>query len=144
MARSAAGNAARIDGIPELQAKMAQIIDRASGPEAKKIWMKAALVLRDKARDLAPVIRIPKPNPLPWQVPGTLKSAIFAAYGDPSKPYVIVGVNYHRAPQAHWIEYGTAKAGAQPYMRPALTATRSLMVAIIAEGGYKALIEASA
>jgi HK97 gp10 family phage protein len=146
MARSAVtpkGKAVRIEGIPELQAKVALILDRATGNEAKKVWMKAALVLRDEARDLAPVIKIPKPNPRPWQVPGTLKAAIFAAYGDTSKPNVIVGVNYRKAPQAHWIEFGTSNIAAQPYMRPALTATRSMMVAMIAEG-YKALIEAAA
>lgn len=140
---TAGGKAARLEGLPELHAKIAHILDRAAGNEAKQVWMKAALVLRDEARDLAPIIQIPKPNPRPWQVPGTLKSAIFAAYGDPAKPNVIVGVNYAKAPQAHWIEYGTSHSAAQPYMRPALTATRSMMVAIIAEG-YRGLIERAA
>jgi len=146
MARNAltrGGKAVRIEGIAELQANIAKILDRAAGKEAKRIWMKAALVLRDEARDLAPVIREPKTHPKPWQVPGTLKAAVFAAYGDASKPNVIVGVNYKKAPQAHWIEFGTSKIPAQPYMRPALTATRSMMVAIIAEG-YRSLIEEAA
>jgi HK97 gp10 family phage protein len=148
MARSVVtpkGRAARIEGLPELQAKIAKLLlVTTTGREVKRIWMSAALVLRDEARDLAPVIKDPKTHPKPWQQPGTLKKAIFAAYGDPSKPNVIVGVNYRLAPQAHWIEFGTSHAGAQPYMRPALTATRSMMVRIIAEGYQKLIAEAAA
>lgn len=133
------GAAARIEGLPELQAKMAKIIDSSSGIEAKHVWMKAALVLRDEARDLAPVLKKPKKG----HIAGLLKSAIFAAYGDPAKPNVLVGVNYRIAPHAHWVEFGNAHMPAQPFMRPALTATRSMCVAIIAEG-YRKLIEESA
>lgn len=134
---------AELAGLPELHAKMALIIDRVTGQRIKQVWMKAALVLRDKAVSLAPIIKIPRRNPRPWQVPGTLKASIYAAYGDPEKPNVLVGVNYKKAPQAHWIEYGTKSIPPQPYMRPALTATRAEMTAIIAEGTREVIEEAA-
>lgn len=116
---------------------------RAIGRELKRVFMGAALVLRDEARDLAPIIKSNPKNPKPWQAPGTLKSAIFASYGKDTDPNVLVGVNYKRAPQAHWIEFGTSDTPPQPYMRPALTATRPKCVAIIAEG-FQGVIEKAA
>ena len=119
---------------------MAEILDRTTGRKAKEVYMMAGLVLRDEARDLAPIIKKNPKNPKAWQLPGVLKKAIFAAYGKESEPNVLVGVNYKIAPQAHWIEYGTSRIPAQPYMRPALTATRAKCVAIIAEG-FRGIID---
>ena len=167
MARSVVtpkGKAARIEGLPELQAKIAKILDRTTGKDLKRVWMNAALVLRDEARDMAPVLKKPHKG----HVAGLLRSAIFAAYGDPAKPNVLVGVNYRIAPYAHLVEFGgkegkgprmtgdikgrktgnrvqsTGYMPAQPFMRPALTATRSKCVAIIAEGYQKLIEEAAA
>lgn len=136
------GKSVRLEGLNELHEQMAEVINRTNAPEVKRIYMGAALVLRDEARDLAPVIKVPVKNPKPWQRPGMLKKAIFASYGDSSKASVLVGVNYKMAPQAHWIEFGTSGTQAQPYMRPALTATRGKCVNIIAEG-LRNLIEKS-
>lgn len=124
------------EGLGELQAKISRVIDRASGKEVKRIWMGGALVLRDEARDLAPSLKRPKKG----RVAGLLRAAIYAAYGDPSKPNVLVGVNYKMAPHAHWLEFGNSRIPAQPYMRPALLATRAKVIAIIA-GGYRDLID---
>ncbi len=131
------GKAVRLEGMAELQEKISQIIDRATGKDVKKIHMGAALVLRDEARDLAPVLQKPKKG----RVAGLLRSAIFAAYGKDSVSDVLVGVNYKIAPHAHWLEFGNVRIPAQPYMRPAITATRSKVVAVIAEGYRKLLIE---
>lgn len=129
------------EGLGELQAKISRVIDRTGGKEAKRIWMGGALVLRDEARDLAPVLQKPKKG----RVAGLLRSAIYAAYGDPTKPNVIVGVNYKIAPHAHFVEYGTKRGmPAQPFMRPALAATRAKVISIIAEGYRKLIDEAGA
>jgi HK97 gp10 family phage protein len=131
------GKSVRLEGLPELQAKISAIIDRSTGREVKKIHMGGALVLRDEARDLAPILQKPKKG----RVAGLLRSAIFAAYGKESTPDVLVGVNYRIAPHAHWLEFGNVRIPAQPYMRPAITATRSKIVAVIAEGYRKLLID---
>lgn len=121
-------------------------MSRATGQEVKKIWMQAALDLRDSARDFAPVAKAPiihyeAGKPPRTIQPGALRSAIFAAYGEPEKPNVLVGVNYKIAPHAHWLEFGNVRIPAQPYMRPALTLMRSACVATIAEGYRRLLID---
>jgi HK97 gp10 family phage protein len=149
------GKFAIVEGLPDLQKRIADILGRTvSGFEVKKVWMKGAIIIRDEAKRLAPIIQSETHNLKPWQRPGSLKAAIYAAYGKDSAPNVIVGVNYRKAPQAKWIEYGTAerttKTGenrghtpAQPYMRPALITKRAEAIAAMAEG-YRELIEASA
>jgi HK97 gp10 family phage protein len=131
------GKAVRIEGLAELQKRISDILDRTTGERIKRIHMGAALVLRDEARDLAPVLRKPKKG----RVAGLLKSAIFAAYGKDTDPSVLVGVNYRIAPHAHWLEFGNARIPAQPFMRPAIAAVRSKVVAVIAEGYRKLLLE---
>lgn len=131
------GKAFRLEGLPELQANVDKILKavggrkgQAVGEEIKHILMGAALVIRDEAKDLVPVRT------------GLLKSAIFAAYGDPRKPDVLIGVNYKIAPHAHLVEYGArdGEMPPQPYMRPAVQATRAKAANIIAEG-VRRLIE---
>lgn len=134
---TAKGKAVRLEGIPELAANVNKLLatvggskGRAVGQEVKHVLMGGALVVRDEARDLVPVRT------------GKLKSAIFADYGDPKKPDVLVGVNYRIAPHAHLVEYG-ARGGQmppQPYMRPAITATRSKVANIVAEG-FRKIVE---
>jgi HK97 gp10 family phage protein len=126
------GKAVRWEGIPELQSKVDAILAKTGyrqgqkiGNEIKRVLMGGALVLRDEARDLVPVKT------------GTLKSAIFAAYGDERKSDVLVGVNYKIAPHAHLVEYGTSHSAAHPFMRPAITATRAKIANVVAEGFRK-------
>jgi len=116
------GRQARIEGIAELESKIEAILNRATGKEVKTAYMKGALILRDRARELAPVKT------------GLLRSAIFAAYGDPTASNVLVGVNYRIAPHAHLVEYGTKWAAPHPYMRPAISQTRAAVVTKISQG----------
>lgn len=43
------------------------------------------------------------------------------------------GADYHSAFYAHWVEFGTAKAGARPFMRPALDVRKQDAVEAVAE-----------
>jgi HK97 gp10 family phage protein len=143
------GAQVQFEGLPELQAKMAELMSRATGKEVKKIWMQAALVLRDAARDYAPIAPGPvthyeKGQPPRIIQPGALQAAIFAAYGKEDAPDVLVGVNDKQAPHAHWLEFGNARIPAQPYMRPALVLMRSTCVQIIADGYRRLLFEGGA
>lgn len=140
------GRQVRIEGLAELQNNIANLMSRATGTEVKKIWMQAALDLRDAARDYAPIakediVHYEKGQPKRIIKPGALRAAIFAAYGEKDKPNVLVGVNYRIAPHAHWIEFGNSRIPPQPYMRPALSLMRSSAVSTIAEGYRKLLIE---
>lgn len=100
------------------------------GKEVKEVYMGAALLFRDEARRRAPVRS------------GRLRRAIFADFGDPVKPNVIVGVQYFlhgkrqiaMAPHAHLVEFGTRNSPARPFMRPAVTASKDRMSNAIASG----------
>jgi HK97 gp10 family phage protein len=125
------GKAVRWEGIPELQANVNKLLaemghreGQVVGKKVKRVLMGAALTVRDEARDLVPVRT------------GKLKSAIFANYGDERKPNVLVGVNYKIAPHCIFVEYGArgGEMAAQPYMRPAITATRSAVANMVADG----------
>lgn len=128
------GNVARdvfkLEGVDEIKKNIAKILDRTSGEKIKKVYMRAAMIAVREARSIVPVRT------------GKLRDAIFADYGDPTKPNVLVGVNYRKAPHAHLVEFGTVKTPAHPYFRPAVTATRSLMAATIIEG-FKEILDES-
>lgn len=146
------GRQVQIEGLEKLQANIADLMSRATGKEVKKIWMQAALILRDTAIEYAPMAKGPithyeKGQPKRIIEPGALKAAIFAAYGKPDAPNVLVGVHFKPgndlpgAPHAHWIEFGNSRIPAQPFMRPALSSSRSACVAAIADGYRTLLIE---
>ena len=118
----------KIEGVEEIQRNIGKVLDRATGEEIKKTYMRGAMILVREAKSIVPVLT------------GKLRDAIFAAYGDPSKSNVIVGVKYKKAPHAHLVEFGTVKAGPHPYMRPAISASRSSIAATIIEG-FKRIVD---
>ena len=119
---TARGKAFQLEGVEEIRRNVGKILTKARAKDVKRIYMRAAMVLRNEARDLAPARS------------GRLKSAIFAAYGNPDKQSVLVGVNYRIAPHAHIVEFGSSHAPPHAYMRPAMTYTRSMVVRLIKEG----------
>ncbi len=122
-------------GIPEMLKRIDRISKRmATG--VKSVYRRAAMVVRDEARDLVPVRT------------GRLKRSIFAGGGDPTKSNALVGVNQNAkrggAPYGHIIEFGSSTRDAHPFMRPAIRAARPTAAKIIAEGLQKAIEEEAA
>ena len=126
-----ARKAMRLEGLEDVLGRLENVIDRTTGKEAKEIMLKAGLILRDDARDRAPVQT------------GALKRAIFAARGDENKPNVLVGVNYKIAPHAHLVEFGTVKTNARPYMRPAISSASPKMAQTMKDGFEKIIKDAA-
>ena len=128
--------AIQFEGIDQI-VRNANALARAGGygnadiaQEYKRSLITAALMVRDEARALVPVDT------------GLLRNSIFAAYGDPKKSDVIVGVNTRMAVStsggetrtyAGVIEYGNDEHPPQPYMRPAVTSTRPLIARVLKE-----------
>lgn len=131
-----------LEGIPELVANANKLMRKTgySGGEVarelKQGLMTGALIIRDEAKDLVPVKT------------GRLQSAIFAAYGDRKKADVLVGVNT-RIPvdpdnpeagnYAGIVEFGDDERPPQPYMRPAIQATRPVVARVVSEKLKKAI-----
>lgn len=124
--------AMKLEGVPQLVKTLEDMAktlngegDAAMTERLKQITLKPAMVVRDEARDLVPVVT------------GALKAAIFAgALKD--KPGALVGVK--GVFYAAFVEFGTSKASAHPYFRPALNGTRPLYANMIS-GDLKALID---
>jgi hypothetical protein len=110
-----------VSGVEEIKANIAGKLDKFLGMAAKQVFMKAAMIAVKEIKDLAPVKS------------GKLRDAIFADYGDPKKPNVLVGVNYKKAPHGHLAEFKN-HGGDQPFFRPGITATRAPMAVVIVEG----------
>ena len=131
-----------VEGIPELAASANKLMRQCGygnaevAKELKTGLMAGALIIRDEAKDLVPVRT------------GRLKSAIFAAYGDRRKTDVLVGVNTRipvdpkhpeRGNYAGIVEFGDDERRPQPYMRPAIQATRPVVARVISERLRKAI-----
>jgi HK97 gp10 family phage protein len=127
---------AKIDGVDETYDNLERILkytDNSAGIMLKEEFLKAAMVLRDRAKALVPVRT------------GRLRDAIFATKKAIEKPNVLAGVSRRgprAAPYANIVEYGRHGAQAHPFFRPAITSARGAMAKIIIEGFQKVIAQA--
>ena len=129
-----ARKALRIEGIEEIQAKLANVINAATGKQAKDVYVEAAVYGKNQVVPLVPVKT------------GALRRAIFAARGDENKPDALLGVNYRIAPHAHLVEFGHGgphPAGPHPYMRPGVTRAAPGIARIIKDGLLQVIDDAA-
>jgi HK97 gp10 family phage protein len=129
------GKAAKIEGVPQLINTLKDIAATMNGEGAdamtamlKEAIMKPAMVIRDEAKDLCPVVT------------GKLRDSLFAA---PIKSKIGAIVGTKGVYYAQWVEKGTVKTNAHPYFRPAMNATRPLFTNMIA-GDLNKVIDAVA
>lgn len=63
-----------------------------------------------------------------WFEAGALKNAIYQAYSEDNssadRATYHVSWNQRKAPYGHWVENGSSRAAAQPFLRPAFEASR--------------------
>lgn len=108
------GKLAQLSGLKELTEQLNDLQFMLESDEVPKALLNAAWLIRDKAKQLAPVRT------------GLLRDAIFAGFGRPDgrqrKASVVVGVKYglNHANHAHLVEFGTSTHAPQPYLRPAV------------------------
>lgn len=139
-----------VQGAREIAAAMRELPRRVDRKILNAGLLAGARLVRDEARAIAPVLKNPDPR---WR-PGTLKKAIQAATIAASRtPYAgEVIVRVRKLTQARiaklkrsaakrgrsvnpidpyywfWVEFGTAKMKAQPFMRPAFEAQKNRAV----------------
>jgi HK97 gp10 family phage protein len=105
---------------------------------------KAAEVVAEKARQKCPVGTISRPiygegqyagKPYTAREPGALKKTIRVVElkGSKARNIRVYAGNYDIF-YARFVEYGTAKTAARPYLRPALTGSRTEIRAILENG----------
>lgn len=132
-----ARKALQIEGLEEIQDRLAAIMNGVTGRQVKDVYYAAGRRLRDRARANAPYDTGRKK--------GThLRDAIFVDRGDGNKPNVLVGVRYfpNGAPHAHLVEYGSARNSGHPYMRPAIAQEAAAIASDIKQGLLKIIEDA--
>ena len=125
-----------VTGLDEINQNIAERLDRMTGMQAKKIWMRAALAIVREIRDNI------------HSITGRLSSGIFAVYGTKNKPNVLVGVSLGgrgKSPHGWVVEHGHAlvawghrllgrEVPAHPYFKTGVKSARPVAAAIIVEG----------
>ncbi len=133
MARQALtkGSAAfKLEGIPELKANVAKVLDRTSAAGLKEVYMDAARVFYEEAYADAPFKS------------GRFRNSFFISKGDPTKPNALFIVDYKKCGYAHIVEYGSAKTAPHGTIRRAVGTTRPLIARTIADGFRKVVADA--
>ena len=105
-------NEVKIEGLDKLEANVKKINDSVDKEQTGKILIKQAEIIRDRIRDKAP------------QGPtGNLKRSPVAKLMPENASYpaiAIAGIDRKIAPHAHLVEFGTSRAPAHPFFRPAV------------------------
>lgn len=133
MARQALSSRSKlfeIEGLAELKANVAKVLDRTSAQEIKEVYMDGARHFLAEFRADAPVLT------------GRFRDSGFISPGDPKKPDALFIINYKKAPHAWIVEFGSSKTRAHHTVRDTITTTRALIARIISEGWRSALEDA--
>lgn len=137
-----------IKGLSELSAALKELPNRIARNALRRSVARGAVVIRDEAKTRAPVSTTP---PAPGDpLPGTLKRSIVIKHDKDrsiltSQTYVVAvrhgkkyrnqGKKGNRSQDAYywrWVEFGTVKMAARPFMRPAFEAQKEAAVQEIA------------
>ena len=137
-----------IKGLSELSAALKELPNRIARNALRQSVARGAVVIRDEAKARAPVSTTP---PAPGDpLPGTLKRSIVIKHDKDrssltSQTYVVAvrhgkkyrnqGKKGNRSQDAYywrWVEFGTVKMAARPFMRPAFEAQKEAAVQEIA------------
>jgi HK97 gp10 family phage protein len=133
-----------IKGLSELSAALKELPNRIARNALRQSVARGAVVIRDEAKTRAPVSTTP---PAPGDpLPGTLKRSIVIKHDKDrssltSQTYVVAvrhgkkyrnqGKKGNRSQDAYywrWVEFGTVKMAARPFMRPAFEAQKEAAV----------------
>jgi HK97 gp10 family phage protein len=149
-----------VKGLRELSDALRQLPDRIARNALRQSVAAGAAVIRKDAQSRAPVASSPLPSGGP--PPGTLKRSVVTRYArelsnQVSQTYT-VGVRHGKkyrkqgkkgtlsqdAYYWRWVEFGTVKMRAQPFLRPAFEANKQLAVQVIAQYLAKRIPEEAA
>jgi HK97 gp10 family phage protein len=131
-----ARKAVSVEGLKEITDKIESIANAVGGqkvaPEIKQVSYEGGKMLADEWKANAAYD--------PDRKRGIhYRDAIFVSMGDETKPDVLVGVNYRKAPHAHFVEYGTEKMAARPALRPAISRVGPRIASHIKSGLIKVI-----
>ncbi len=123
---------ASIEGEEELVRKLRALGDSVRGRQIERLFLRAAKVIRNAAREAAP------------QGPtGNLKAGIISKVlprGTRKVGLAMTGINFRRAPHAHLLEFGTEKMSPRPFFRVSVIGSQQRINTMLTKG-FKRIIE---
>ena len=123
MAGTTSSATIRITGIEALKAKFDQLSDDAGGTKVRAALRAGGMVVMNAAKANAPVLT------------GNLRRSIAIVDG-PGPQEITIGTDVEYAP---FVEFGTSKMAAQPYLRPAIDENHDAVIGAI-EDALSALL----
>lgn len=137
-----------VDGLRELERKLLDLPDKVNRRVLAKAVSNGAALVRDEMRTLAPLYTGPVSTGHP--PPGTLKKAVFMSHSRTSHlgyEAFVVGVRHGKQRQHvgkgdknmdayyfRFVEFGTVKMPARPFMRPAFDHKKAAALEAIKTG----------
>lgn len=142
MATRAVGNKAfwKLEGVQSVELAARETITYTQGLAIKKVYVKAAVIVRDavvRAAPYRPRTRTVALSRRKW--PHTREVVVIGGARNPNYANVLVMIDIKKTPQAYWYEFGTVKQAPRPFFRPAIRAVRSQVKAILSAGIEEAL-----
>lgn len=118
-----------VTGTADLQRKLSRMSDNVKGRNLAAATLAGAMVIEQRAKELTPVRT------------GNLRRSIHSQLADsrPESASAKVGTNVEYSP---YVEYGTRRMSARPYLRPALDEKRAEARRVIKEAFAKLTREA--
>jgi HK97 gp10 family phage protein len=136
-----------IAGLAELQRKLLELPQRVGRNVLRHAVAAGAAVMRDEAKANAPVYQgtVGKDHP----APGTLQKSVYMKYinelSGPERTVYFVGVRHGKARQSvgksgknldayyfRFVEFGTSKMNAEPFLRPTFDTKKDEAASVIA------------
>ncbi len=109
-------------GLPNARARLAELVQVTNGFGVTRALMAGALIVQNSAKERAPFLT------------GNLRRSIHSEVQDPM--HVVVGTDVEYAP---YLEFGTSRMPARPYLRPAFDEEKDRVIATV-EGVLRAEI----
>ncbi len=107
----------------------------AAKASARKAAQAGAQVYYDEVRDRVPVSAKPHKSGKKTYTPGTLRRAVYQAYvqdeSGPGRATYRVSWNKSHAFYGRFVEFGTAKMAAKPFLRPAFDAAQPRAISAV-------------
>lgn len=128
---------AKIEGLAELETALRQLAPVAAKRALRSGMRQGANVIRNRAKELAPVsVRVPtgkRAKKYGWK-PGFLKRAIGVRPKNPPPGASLAMEVYigKKAFYGRFVEFGTSKMAAQPYLRPAADEEKETAIKVMA------------
>ncbi len=135
-------------GVIDVTENIERVKKSLSMEQIESVLLHGAQVMAEAIRNRAPIAKRGhyKKGSKDLIPPGSLRRSIIAKTmqrrGEKAAP-ALVAIDYRIAPHAHFVEFGTSRAGPHPFFRPTYDATKDAVTEFISEEFARLIEEAT-